>query len=102
MGIGAFDDAYLVGATGATVTSSGTSASVAIPNNAAGVRARVVRLQCTGNVYVKFTSGAGTCTNQDMLLSPNYDVMVHCKNFDTISYLQETASAKLNITPMEV
>ena len=96
-----YDSAYNLGATGVTVTSSGTSQSVSIPNNASGNRTRVVRLMVTGNLYVKFTKGAGTATTNDLMLSPNFDVVVNCQTYDTISYIQEITSAKLNITPLE-
>jgi len=97
----AYDDAYRIAATGITVVSGGTSASTAVPNAADGQRARFIRLQVTGNLYVKLTFGAGTCTNNDVLLSPNFDVILHTRGYDTISYLQEAVGAKLNITPLE-
>lgn len=95
------DSAYQPGATGLTVTSGAGSASQTIPNDLSGTRARLVRLQVTGNLYVKFTKGAGTATTNDMLLSPNFDVIVNTKQFDTISYIQEAVAAKLNIIPLE-
>lgn len=96
------DNAYQPGATGITVTSGAGSASQAIPADSTGVgHAKLVRLMVTGNLYVKFTRGAGTATANDMLLSPNFDVVVNCKQYDTISYIQETAAAKLNILPLE-
>ena len=95
------DSAYSPGATGTTVVSGAASASTAVPNDTSGGRAKQVRLMVTGNLYVKFTSGAGTATANDMLLSPNFDVLVNCRQYDTISYIQETAAAKLNITPLE-
>lgn len=100
MGV-SYNDAVRVSGTGTTVTASATSASVTIPNNASGVRAKFVRLQCTGNLYVKFTYGAGTCTNNDVLLSPNISDIFAVASFDTISYLQEAANPKLNIIPLE-
>jgi len=95
------DNAYQPGATGSTVISGAGSATVAIPNDSSGNKARLVRLQVTGNLYVKFAKGAATASNQDMLLSPNYDVIVNCMQYDNIGYIQEAAAAKLNITPLE-
>ena len=96
-----YANALNIGVTGITVISSSSSQSVAIPNNAVGSRTRLVRLLPTGNLYVKFTKGAGTATTNDILLSPNFDVYVNCQPYDTISYIQESAGAKLNITPIE-
>lgn len=95
------DNAYNVGATGNTVTAGASSATVAIPNDSQGRRARLVRLQVTGNLYVKFGVAGITATGNDMLLSPNFDVLVNCMQHTTIAYIQESASAKLNITPLE-
>jgi hypothetical protein len=94
-------DFMSVNATGVQVTSGGTSARVAIPNNAAGKQAKHVRLQCTGNVYVRPGDASVTCTVNDILLSPNNDVFLDTANFSNIAYLQETAAAKINITPLE-
>lgn len=97
----AYDDAYQVGATGNTVTSGAGSANITIPNTVNGVRARFVRLQVTGNLYVKFGLAGVVATTNDMLLSPNFDVIVSCYAFTTIAYIQEAAASKLNITPLE-
>ena len=97
-----FGSAYNLGAVGTTVTSGAVSASVAIPNAADGNRAKQVRLVGTGNLYVKFTKGVGTATTSDVMVATNFDMVVNCRQFDTISYLQETVAAKLNITPLEV
>jgi hypothetical protein len=96
-----YENALQLGAVGATYTSSGVSVSQPIPNASDGNRARCVLLTTTGYVYVKYTRGAGTCTTNDHMISPNFPMIVNCRQFDTISYLQETASAKINITPLE-
>lgn len=97
-----YDVAYQPsGVDGTTVTSSGSSASATIPNAADGNRARFVRLMVTGNLYVQFGKTTATATTSSMLLSPNFDVIISCKQFDKIAYLQEAVAAKLNITPLE-
>jgi hypothetical protein len=94
-------DFMSVNATGQQVTSGGTSAVVALPVNAAGKSPKHVRLQCTGNVYVRPGGAGTTCTVNDILLSPNNDVFLDTANFTHLAYLQETAAAKINITPLE-
>jgi hypothetical protein len=96
-----YENALQPGAVGATYTSSVSSTSQTIPNTVDGTRARCVLLTATAFLYVKFTRGAGTCTANDLMISPNYPMIVNCRQFDTISYLQETAAAKINITPLE-
>ena len=91
-----------VNATGVQVVASATSATVALPNNAAGRAPKHVRIQCTGNAYIRpVTSGAGVCTINDILISPNYDVYIRVHGFTHIAYLQEANGAKINITPLE-
>lgn len=96
-----YEQAYAASVDGVTVTSSGTSANVAIPNNSANVRARYVRLQVTGNLYVRLGASGVAATTNSMLLSPNFDVILCAQGFTHIAYLQESAGAKLNVTPLE-
>lgn len=90
-----------VNATGVQVVASGTSQVVAIPNNAAGRAPKHVRIQCTGNAYIRPGSASTTATVNDVLISPNYDVYMVVAGFTHIAYLQEAVSAKINITPLE-
>lgn len=95
-------DALTVASSGVQVVASATSATVAIPNTADGNKARYVRIQSTANAYIKpVVGGTSTCTVNDVLLSPNDDVRLSVHQFTHIAYLQETASAKINITPVE-
>lgn len=92
---------FSVNATGAQVTTAAISATVAIPVNAAGRAPKHVRLQSTGNCYVRAGTGATTCTVNDILLSPNNHLILNVMGFTHIAHLQELAGAKLNITPLE-
>jgi len=94
-------EAFSVNATGTQVTSSGSSAVVAIPVNAAGKAPKHVRLQSIGNCYVRPGTSGTTCTTGDILLSPNNHLVLCVQSFTHIAYLQETAAAKINITPLE-
>ena len=96
-----YEQAYAIGVDGTTVTSGGTTANVAIPNDSAGVRARYVRLQVTGNLYVRPGASGVVATTNSALLSPNFDVILCVKGFTHIAYLQEAVAAKLNIIPLE-
>ena len=46
-------------------------------------------------------SSGTTCTVNDLLLSPNMSVRLNVQGFTHIAYIQETAAAKINITPLE-
>ena len=91
-----------IGAVGTQVTTGGASVATAIPNAANGAIAKYVRLQATGNCYIKPGLVASTCTVNDCLLSPNEALVLNVFGFTHICHLQETAAAKLNITPLEM
>ena len=95
------DELLAVNATGTQVTSGAASAVVAIPNAADGNRARFLRLQSTGNAYVRPGTSGTTCTVNDILLSPNEALLLNVQGFTHIAHLQETAAAKINLTPLE-
>jgi hypothetical protein len=95
-------DALTVAATGIQVVAGATSATVAIPNTADGNKARYVRVQSSATAYIKpVVGGASTCSVNDILLTPSNDLRLSVHQFTHIAYLQETASAKINITPVE-
>lgn len=96
-----YDQAYQVGVVGTTVTSAGTTANVAIPVGANGIIPKWVRLMVTGNLYVRAGDASVTATTNDMLLSPNFDVILNVRGCAKIAYIQETAASKLNIVPLE-
>ncbi len=94
-------NAITVAATGTTVTSSGVSASMAIPNAADGNRARFVRVQATGLAHVKPGGSDVACTVNDLMVSGSEALILSVKPFTHIAYLEETVGAKLTITPVE-
>ena len=95
------DDLLTVNAPGSQVTTGASSATAAIPNAADGNRARFLRLQSTGNAYVRPGTSGTVCTANDILLSPNEALLMNVQGFTHIAYLQESAAAKINITPIE-
>jgi hypothetical protein len=95
-------DGYQITATGTTVTSGSVTARVAIPFDNGGVnQARYCRLQTTGFCYVRVGNATVNATTNDLLLSPNEAAYLITANATNIAYLQETASAKLNIVAIE-
>lgn len=90
-----------IGATGANITTSGTSASVAIPNNAAGVRARFVRVTCTVAAYVKVGPSAVAAAAGDALLNPEHELMLAVGGFTHIAAIQVASAGVVNVVPVE-
>ena len=63
-----------VGAVGVTVTSGGSSAETAIPNDA---------------------------TANDIMVGPGDGIFLHVQGFTHIAYIQQAAGSKVNIIPIE-
>lgn len=91
-----------IGATGIQVTAGAASASVAIPNDASGTRARYVRVLSNGNCYIRPGQSGVTATVNDFYLNPNEGVVLNVLGCTHIAYLQDGASRTINITPLEV
>lgn len=94
-------DFVSVNAVGLQVTTGAASAVAAIPVNAAGKAPKHVRVQAIANCYVKPSLSGGTCTVNDILLSPNEALILDVNGFTHIAHLQESVAAKFNITPLE-
>jgi hypothetical protein len=95
------NDAFAVNAPGIQVTTSAASGTAAIPNDASGGRARRVRLQALASCYVRPGFAGTVCTTGDLLLTPYAAVLLDVAQFTHVAHLQETAGAKISITPVE-
>ena len=95
------DGLLTVNASGIQVTSGAASAVVAIPNDASGTRARYVYVASTGTAYIRPGVAGTTCTVNDFMLVAGEPVVLNVQGFTSIAYIQETAAAKINITPVE-
>lgn len=87
---------------GTTLTTGAASANAAIPVASDGNRPRYLRVAATAESYVKLgTSGVAATTN-DLLVQPADAVLLAIPNGIThIAVIQGTASAKVNIMPLE-
>lgn len=94
-------DVYTVNAVGVQVTTGAAAVAQAIPVNAAGRVPKHIRLQALANCYVRPSTSSANCTVNDILLSPNEDVVLNVAGFTHLSHLQEAVGAKFNITPLE-
>lgn len=88
-------------ANGASITTSGTSASATIPNDSTGTRASFVRITTTVAAYVKIGSGAQTAVTTSMLVNPEHELIVDVHGNDTIAAIQVAAAGVVNIIPIE-
>jgi len=90
-----------VAAVGTKVT-SGTSAATAIPNDASGNTARVVRIASDSDVYVMPGFSGGTATNGGIPVTNGAPLLLNVQGFTHILSLQWATGAVFNITPVEV
>lgn len=97
-----FDKVSLsISAVGTTATTGAASAVTAIPNDTAGIRARRVRLAAHAACFFIPGFSGTTCTTNDAHLGAGESVIVDVKAQTHIAHLQDTAAAKLTITPLE-
>lgn len=94
-------EAKQIQAAGVTISTSGTSASQALPNNGSGTKPNYVRIQVTNYAYIKFGVSGVTATTSDILMSPN-----NCEEFAIsgnthIAAIQQAAAGVVNVTPLE-
>jgi len=90
-----------VGAAGALVTSGAASAEVAIPDTADGETAKVVRIASTALAHVKPVLTGTAATANDTLVGPGDAVYLHVQGYTHVAYIQQTAAAKIQISPVE-
>jgi len=98
-----FDAVTYIGG-GTQVTAAGTSANVALPTTMSGKTARFVAVQTVGAsyAYVKFgPANAVAATTGDFPVSSNELRIFDVSGQSYMAYIQETASAKINLCPIE-
>jgi hypothetical protein len=95
-------DVVPVFATGTTLTLSTTaSAATAIPNNAAGQRAKFVRVSVTGSAYIKFGGASVTATANDALINVGDATIFHVQPWSNFSAIADSGTPKINVVPVE-
>lgn|ERR1035437_775409 len=96
------DDAIAVQATGVNITTSGTSANAAIPNNSSGKPPNYVRLSVTANCFVRIGSGSGTTAlATDMLMVPADHAILKVAGNTYVAAIQQSGAGICNVTPLE-
>jgi hypothetical protein len=97
------DDAIKVTVDGITVTSGAASARSALPVNAAGTTARVIRVKCSdpvGYAYVLPGNSSVVATTASLSIG-NYAEYLDVTGCTHIAYIQGSAAAVINIVPVE-
>lgn len=91
------------GSTGTyTVSASQSVGSTTITGTPVAKPAKYIRVGSPGNAYIRLGDSNVTATSSDMMLMANEQALIFTGGHTHIAYLQETAGAKINITPLEV
>jgi hypothetical protein len=94
-------EALQVAATGVNITTSGTSAVVALPNGSSGSKARFVRVHATVAATVRLGRTGVAAVATDMIVDPATPVILHTIGHTHIAALQVAAAGLVNVTPLE-
>lgn len=95
------DNVITVQAAGNTVTTGAASANITIPTMTGGGKPLYVRVAATAESYIKLGSSGVTATTNDVLVQPADAVILAVGGHTNIAYIQGTATAKVNIIPLE-
>lgn len=94
--------ALQVSVTGANITTSASSADVAVPNDAAGTVPKYVRIAATAAAHVRIGSGAQTAVATDLLVQPGDAVVLQCPAATPhVAAIQDAAAGKVTVTPLD-
>ena len=95
-------DFLTVLATGSTVTTGASSASMTIPVDSAGNSPRYIRVAATTESYVKLGVSSATATTNDLLIQPaDSAILAIPSGITKLAYIQGTSTGKLNVVPLE-
>lgn len=95
------DDAISVIATGSNITTSGTSARVAIPATASTNAPFYVRVSCTTKSYIRLGDSTITAAAGDLMLDPTESVILKVCRATHIAALQVASAGVVNVVPLE-
>ena len=86
---------------GTGATTSGSSATIAIPADASGVRAEKVLVTVEGATYVLPGPSGATATASSILVSHDAPLALDVMGLTHIAHLQLTAAQRITVTPIE-
>lgn len=90
-----------VGATGVSITTSGTSARAALPKAADGNDPKFCYISCTAACHVRWGKGNQTAVNTDLLLQPGAPLAINTSGCNDIAAIQNASGGTLIVTPLE-
>lgn len=87
--------------TSVSAPNGSSSSATAIPNQAGGVRARLVRVMVSGPCYVKFGTSSVAATTNDILMNANFPDRFYVGGCTHFAAYGSGAIASVNVCPIE-
>lgn len=87
--------------TGVNITTSGTSASATIPNDASGNVAKYIRVSASVAAYVRLGKTTATAVTTDMMVIPADSVIMATAGNDKIAAIQVSGAGVVQVSPLE-
>jgi len=94
-------DVITIAQDGTTVTTGAASARVPIPNDQSGNRPLYIRVAATADSRIQMGGSAVNATANSMLVQPADSVILAVAGHTHLAYIQGSAAATLNVTPLE-
>ena len=95
------EDSVCIVATGGTITTSGTSARIAIPNDSSGAAPKYVRVVATAAAYVKVGNSSVTAAAGDAMVQPSDGVILKVSKCTHFAALQVSGAGTVQVSPLE-
>jgi hypothetical protein len=86
---------------GAAITTSGTSARVAVPNASNGVRPRYVRIAASAAALVRTGDSSVTAVTTDTLVQPGDPVILALLGDTHVAAIQLSAAGTVQVQPLD-
>jgi len=86
---------------GTGATTGGSSATIAIPNDASGNAARTVLVTVEGSTYILPGPSGATATTSSIIITPEKPMVFDVLGLTHIAHLQLTAAQRITVTPVE-
>ena len=88
--------------TGATIATTGTSASVSIPNDSSGNKPNYIRVAATAPACVRLGKTSATAVTTDIQVQPGDAVILAVpKGYDIVAAIQVAAAGVVQVSPLE-
>ena len=91
-----------IAANGSSATTGASSATIAIPNDSSGERAKAVLITVQGSTYVLPGSSSAAATTASTIVHPESPLLIDVTGHTHIAHIQLTAAQAIVVTPIEV